>query len=225
MDQVIAVVGPPAAGKTTLTTKLGENQGCTVFRLREHVSLSALAAASVNPDRVDWIDDLTVARALNVYAEKTVTSNSSHIVLLDNFPGSALQVGLLLSVLGRVAPGCGLAAVELRVAERIRQQRAAGRRVCHACEHDPVHDPRLPATASSSDPWRCARCGGILHPRRGDAPRLFNSRTTRFEAEAPAMRRAFADAGISIAAIDASRALDVIAAELSLLIASRSLPS
>lgn len=224
MDQVIAVVGPPAAGKTTLTTKLAENRGCTVFRLREHVSPSALAAASVNPDQVDWIDDLTVARVLNVYVEKTVSANPARIVLLDNFPGSALQVRLLLSVLGRLAPGCGIAAVELQVAERVRQQRAAGRRVCHACEHDPVHDPRLPATASSSDPWRCARCGGILHPRRGDAPRLFNLRTTRFEAEAPAMREAFTDAGISIAAVDAGRAADVTAGQLSLLIASRSLP-
>ena len=189
------------------------------------MSPSALAAASVNPDRVDWIDDLTVARVLNAYVEKIETDNSARIVLLDNFPGSALQVGLLLSVLGRVAPGCRLAAVELQVAERVRQQRAAGRRVCHACEHDPVHDPRLPATASSSDPWRCARCGGILHPRRGDAPRLFNARTARFETEAPAMRQAFADAGISIAAVDASRPVDVTAGELSLLIASRSLPS
>lgn len=225
MDQVIAVVGPPAAGKTTLTTKLGENRDCTVFRLREHVSPSALAAASVNPDRVDWIDDLTVARALNAYAGKTATDDSARIVFLDNFPGSALQVGLLLSVLGRLTPGCGLAVIDLQVAERIRRQRAAGRRVCHTCEHDPVHDPRLPATASSSDPWRCARCGGILHPRRGDAPRLFNARTTRFEAEAPAMRRAFTDAGIGLTAIDASRPADVIAGELSLLIASRSLPS
>jgi adenylate kinase family enzyme len=225
VDHVIAVVGPPAAGKTTLTTKLGENPGCTVFRLREHVSPSALAAASVNPDRVDWIDDLTVARILNVYVEKTVSGNSARTVLLDNFPGSALQVGLLLSVLGRLAPGCGLAAAELQVAERVRRLRAAGRRVCHTCEHDPVHDPRLPATASSSDPWRCARCGGILHPRRGDAPRLFNARTARFETEAPAMRGAFADAGISITAVDASRPVDAIAGELALLIASRSLPA
>ena len=39
------------------------------------------------------------------------------------------------------------------------------------------------------------------------------------------MRGAFADAGISITAVDASRAVDVIAGELSLLIASRSQPA
>lgn len=184
-----------------------------------------LAAASVNPDRVDWIDDLTVARALRAYVERIIADNFVSTVLLDNFPGSALQVGLLLSIVGRQASGCSVAAVELLADERVRQQRAARRRVCHTCEHDPARDPRLPAAASSSDPWRCARCGSILHPRRGDAPRLFSARTARFESEAPGMRQAFADAGIGIAAVDAGRPTDVITAELSLLVASRSLPS
>ena len=225
MDQIIAVIGPPAVGKTTLTTRLGEAPGCTVFRLREHVPQTALAAASANPDRVDWIDDLTVTRVLRAYFGRVAADKSIYSVVFDNFPGSALQVELLLGILGRLAPACGLTAVELHADERTRQQRVETRRVCHTCEHDPVHDPRLPATPCSSDPWRCARCGGLLHPRRGDAPRLFTARTARFEAEAPAVRQALADADITIVTADAGRPVDAICAELSPLAASRSLPS
>ncbi|HEX7162640.1 MAG TPA: AAA family ATPase [Trebonia sp.] len=225
MDQIIAVIGPPAVGKTTLTTRLGEASGCTVFRLREHVPHPVLAAASADPDRVDWIDDLTVTRVLRAYVGRTIGDKSIYTVLFDNFPGSALQVELLLGVLSRLAPACGVTAVELHADEHTRQQRVETRRVCHTCEHDPVHDPRLPAAPSSSDPWRCARCGGLLHPRRGDAPRLFSARTARFEAEAPALRQALADAGIAIVTTDAGRPAEAICEELSPLTASRSLSS
>jgi len=171
---------------------------------------------------VDWIDDLTVTRALRAYIGRDAADTSVRTVLLDNFPGTGLQVELLLGTLGRLAPACGLTAVELHADERTRQQRVETRRVCHTCEHDPVHDPRLPATPSSGDPWRCARCGGLLHPRRGDAPRLFTARTARFEAEAPALRQALADAGVAIVTTDTDRPVDVIAEELSPLTAPRS---
>jgi adenylate kinase len=222
MDQVIAFIGPPAVGKTTLTIQLGEDAGCTVFRLREHVP-QEMPAAAANSDRVDWVDDVTVARALRAYIEETTADKSVHTALLDNFPGSGIQVRLLLGVLHRLQPECTVTAVELVLDERVRQRRVRSRRVCHTCEHDPVHDPRLPAVASSGDPWRCARCGGVLHPRRGDAPRLVAARTTRFEHEAPGLRRAFADAGVEIVRVDASRAVADLTAELSLLITTRSL--
>lgn len=222
MDQVIAFIGPPAVGKTTLTIWLGESAGCTVFRLREHVPQEMLAAAAANSDRVDWVDDVTVARALRAYIEEATTDKSGHTALLDNFPGSGIQVRLLLGILHRLRPGCTVTAVELVLDERVRQERVRSRRVCHTCERDPVHDPRLPAVASSGNPWRCARCGGVLHPRRGDAPRLVAGRTSRFEHEAPGLRQAFTDAGAEIMRIDASRAVADLTAELSLLITTRS---
>ena len=168
---------------------------------------------------------MTVARALHAYIEKATSDKSAHTALFDNFPGSGIQVRLLLGVLHRLRPGCTLTAVELVLDERVRQERVRSRRVCHTCERDPVHDPRLPAVASGDDPWRCARCGGVLHPRRGDAPRLVAGRTSRFEHEAPGLRQAFADAGVEIMRIDASRAVADLTAELSLLITARSLNS
>jgi adenylate kinase family enzyme len=225
LERMIAVVGPPAAGKTTLTTELGTIPGCTVFRLREHVPPEILAATAANPDRVDWVDDLTVALALRGYVEQINSDEQTHTVLLDNFPGSGTQVRLLLGILRRRVPRCVFLAVELVLDERTRQARARGRRVCHTCEHDPAHDPRLPAAASSSDPWKCGRCGGTLHPRRGDAPRLIKARTARFRQEAPGLRHAFTEAGIDLLRIDATREVADLAAELSTLIPARSLPS
>jgi adenylate kinase family enzyme len=225
MERMIAVIGPPAAGKTTLTMRLGTIPGYAVFRLREHVPPEILAATAANPDRVDWVDDPTVALALRGYVKGVNSDGETHTVLLDNFPGSGTQVQLLLGILRRRAPRCVVLAAELVLDERTRQARVRGRRVCHACEHDPAHDPRLPAVASSGDPWKCGRCGGTLHPRRGDAPRLLKARTARFRQEAPGLRQAFAEAGIDLLRVDATREIADIAAELSTLIATRSLPS
>jgi adenylate kinase len=225
MERMLAVIGPPGVGKTTLTMRLGTIPGCTVFRLREHVPPEILAATAANPDRVDWVDDLTVALALRGYAELINSETQTHTVLLDNFPGSGTQVELLLGILRQRAPRCLVMAAELVLDERTRQARVRGRRVCHTCERDPAHDPRLPAVASSGDPWKCGRCGGTLHPRRGDAPRLVAARTARFWQEAPDLRQAFAQADIDLRRVDASREIADLAAELSTLIAARSLPS
>lgn len=224
LQRMIAIIGPPAAGKTTLTLQMAKSPGCRVFRLREHVPDTILAATATSAERLGWIDDLTVARALRAYIERVMHDEAAHTVSLDNFPGSDTQVRLLLGIQRRLAPTCVLHAVELLADRTIREQRVRARRVCHRCEQDPIHDPRLPAQASSSDPRRCARCGGVLHPRRGDAPRLLAARTRRYEEAAIGIHATFADADIDILRLDSGRPLEVTASDLSLLLATRSKP-
>ncbi len=219
LQRMIAVIGPPAAGKTSLTIQLAQAPGCQIFRLREHMPDAILAATATSADRLGWIDDLTVARALRAYIEKTVFDDSAHTVLLDNFPGSAIQVRLLLGILRRIAPACAVHAVDLIADAAVLDRRVRARRVCHQCERDPIHDPRLPAQARSNNPHRCACCGGVLHPRRGDAPRLLAARTRRYEAEAVGIRAAFLDADIVVWPLDGSRPLGVIVSDLSAFLA------
>lgn len=214
LQNVVAVIGPPAVGKTTLTMRLAELPGVEIFRLREHVPEVILAATATSADRVGWIDDLTVTRALRGYIERIVTESTVHTVLLDNFPGTGTQVQVLLSVLGRIVPTCVVQTVELLAAHDVREQRVLGRRVCHECERDPIHDPRIPAAASADDPERCARCGSLLHPRRGDAPRLLALRTQRYENEAVGIRAAFEAAAIEVVQLDGDRPVEELAGEV-----------
>jgi adenylate kinase family enzyme len=218
LEHVVAVIGPPAVGKTTLTLRLAESPGCEVFRLREHVPDIILAATATSADRVGWIDDLTVTRALRGYFERLVADGTVRLVLLDNFPGSGTQVRLLLGAVRGLVPVCAIHVVELLASHDVRERRVLGRRVCHQCEQDPIHDPRIPAPASEEDPERCARCGGLLHPRRGDAPRLFILRTQRYADEAEGIRAAFAEAGIQVVQLDSGRSLAVLASDLKALV-------
>jgi adenylate kinase family enzyme len=214
LEHVVAVIGPPAVGKTTLTMRLAELPNCEIFRLREHVPDAILAATATSADRIGWIDDLTVTRALRAYFEQVLSERTARTVLLDNFPGTGTQVRLLTGVLDRLAPRCVVHAVELLASREVREQRVLGRRVCHECERDPIHDPRIPAQASRDDPDRCAYCGGVLHPRRGDAPRLFTLRTQRYEDEAVGIRAAFEEIGIQVVQFDSDRTVDTLANEI-----------
>jgi adenylate kinase len=217
LEHVVAVIGPPAVGKTTLTMRLAELPGCEIFRLREHVPDAILAATATSAERIGWIDDLTVTRALRAYFERVLSEATARTVVLDNFPGTSTQVRLLTGVLDRLAPRCVVHAVELLASRDVREQRVLGRRVCHECERDPIHDPRIPAQASREDPDRCARCGGVLHPRRGDAPRLFAMRTQRYEDEAVGIRAAFEEIGIQVVRLDGGRPLQTLIADVTAL--------
>ncbi len=158
LQTAIAVVGPPAAGKTTLTLQLGQPPGRRVFRLREHVPHAVLAATATDAARLGWIDNFTVITSVHQYVETLIRDSTIHTLLLDNFPGTGTQASLFLSVLRQLAPRCTVMAVELTSDLMVLRHRALQRRVCPTCEHDPLCDPRLPAAASPADPSRCARC-------------------------------------------------------------------
>ncbi|MBV9448667.1 MAG: hypothetical protein JO345_22495 [Streptosporangiaceae bacterium] len=224
LERALAIIGPPAAGKTTLTMRLGQFPGCCVFRLREHVPETLLAATATSAERLGWLDDLTVTRALRGYLEAIIHGSTTHTVLLDNFPGSGTQAHLLIAALRRLAPASVIHVVELVVDQAVLQRRVRERRVCHRCEQDPIHDPRLPAEPSPADAQRCARCNSILHPRRGDAPRLLAARMERYAEAVAGIRTAFEGVGIEVLQCDANHPPEEIASDLSLLLATRSTP-
>lgn len=222
LSLVVPVFGPPAAGKTTLTMRLGSSSGRRIFRLREHVPQEVLAATATSSERLGWIDELTVAEALKRYFADPSSDPAVHTVLLDNFPGSGSQVAQLLTTLWMLEPTPHIEAIEVVTDIRTLKQRARNRKVCHRCERDPIHDPRLPAVPSAEDSWQCARCGGLLHPRRGDSPRLFKARLQRYHQTAEGIRAGFTDSGIAVTQLDTTNTIDGAANLLAPLLISRS---
>ncbi|MFI6168946.1 hypothetical protein ACIBCN_19355 [Nocardia sp. NPDC051052] len=222
LSLVVPIFGPPAAGKTTLTLRLGQAPGRQIFRLREHVSKEVLAATATSSERLGWIDEFTVAEALRSYFEAAHENPDVHTVLLDNFPGSASQVDQLLTTLWTLTPPCYIEPIEVVTDIKTLKQRAKTRKVCHRCERDPISDPRLPAIPSSQDPWQCAHCGGLLHPRRGDSPRLLKARLQRYHQTAAGIRAGFTDSGIAVTQLDTTNTIDGAADLLAPLLISRS---
>jgi adenylate kinase len=222
LDTAIAVIGPPAVGKTTLTIRLGQLPGRSVFRLREHVPETILAATATGIERLGWIDDFTVITSVHEYVEAIIREDQVDTLLLDNFPGTGTQVSLFLSVLRQLAPDCTVRAIDLTAEPMVLHRRASTRRVCRYCERDPLCDPRLPAEASTADPRRCARCDHWLHTRHGDVPAVYRARMHRYNQVAQGIRRAFATAGISVIQLDSSRSLGNTTQELASLLTPRS---
>lgn len=220
LSLVVPIFGPPAAGKTTLTMRLGSAPGRHVFRLREHVSHEILEATAVRPEQLGWIDDFTVASALRSYFDTANADPDVHTILLDNFPGSASQVEQLLATVWALTP-CHIEAIEVVTDLKTLKQRARNRKVCHQCERDPINDPRLPAIPSDDDPWQCDRCGGILHPRRGDSPRLYRARMFRYHQAAAGIRAGFTAADITVTQLDTTNTIDGAANLLAPLLISR----
>ncbi|GAB2689574.1 adenylate kinase family protein [Nocardia thraciensis] len=222
LSLVVPIFGPPAAGKTTLTLRLGSSPGRAIFRLREHVPKEVLAATATSSERLGWIDEFTVAEALRSYFEAAQANPNIHTVLLDNFPGSASQVDQLLSTLSALTTPCRVEAIEVVTHVKTLEQRAKNRKVCHRCERDPISDPRLPAIPSSQDPWQCSHCGGLLHPRRGDSPRLLKARMLRYHQTAAGIRAAFANWDLAVTQLDTTNTIDGAAELLAPLPISRS---
>ncbi|WP_280352110.1 hypothetical protein [Nocardia abscessus] len=222
LSLVVPIFGPPAAGKTTLTLHLEAPPGRRIFRLREHVPTDVLAATATSSERLGWIDEFTVEEALGRYFAQAHVASDVHTVLLDNFPGSGSQVTQLITTLWELTPPPHIDPVEVVTDMKTLKQRARNRKVCHRCERDPIHDPRLPAVANRADPWQCARCGGLLHPRRGDSPRLFKARLHRYHQTAATIRASFESFGLPVTQLDTTNTIDGAANLLAPLLISRS---
>ncbi|MFD4401140.1 hypothetical protein ACFWPH_00095 [Nocardia sp. NPDC058499] len=202
---VVPILGPPAAGKSTLALALGADPSRRVFRLREQVPVDVLVATTSAADRLGWVDDSVVDPAVRSYLEEAAENGDVDAVLMDNFPGTGDQTQLLIDAVVDIAPGCVLEPVELLLDDRTRRRRAKRRRVCHSCEKDPISDPRMPAEATTPHSWTCARCGSLLHPRRGDAPSLFAARSRRHQDSTDAIRTTFTNAGYPVSTLNANQ--------------------
>ena len=191
-ERFVAVVGPPAVGKSTVTRGLSDSLCAQVFRLREfaHECRSHGTADErlfETRDSLGWLPEETVFLLLHTaFIQRQFPARG--LVVLENFPGSLAQLLLLKATADQLrAP---LTLIELTADDIVVATRARTRRVCPTCEPDLHSDPHRPARPATHDLDRCDRCDGGLLPRRGDEPHRLAARLARFRRRIPAIRRA-----------------------------------
>jgi len=206
--EAVAVIGPPACGKSTLTARWKEGGARTVFRLSAHIYARARtdpglrAAIEATTDPLGWLPDAVVCPLVQAaLAHPGYSPAPGARLLMENYPGTAAQARHLSGLL----PG-RLAALELVLPPGAEEQRAAQRRVCGTCEPDPLQDPRSPAAFSVTAGLdeHCVACGSPVTARPSDRPELLARRVQRYRENSPAIRSAFASADVRVHRIDAS---------------------
>jgi|GEM_PF-3325006 len=192
VERLVAVVGPPAVGKSTVSRALVDSLGAQVFRLREFAH-ECRSHGTANErlfetrDSLGWFAEETVFLLLQAAFIQGQFSPCG-LVVLENFPGSLTQLLLLKATADQLqAP---LMLIELIAADVVVAARARTRRVCPACEPDPHGDPHRPARRATHDLNRCDSCDGRLLPRPGDEPERFAARLARFRRRISPVRRA-----------------------------------
>ncbi|WP_162907124.1 AAA family ATPase [Allorhizocola rhizosphaerae] len=206
---LVAVIGPPGAGKSTVVSHLTKPGGVPVFRLREMIRShpQLLADFAPSPDPLGWVGLQAVWRVLHAAFVDGLFDVGRGPVVLDNFPGTAGQLELLAEIADAV--GAQVALLELRASATTLVLRVAQRRVCLACSPD----SHAPAVASETDSKRCASCGATLSRRFSDVPRLHGLRLARYSANLPEITELAAERGIPHQRVDADLAMpDVLAA-------------
>lgn len=173
---LVAVIGPPGVGKTTVVTALAQLEGLPVFRLREAVIVCADHLADLSPgtDPLGWVGIQAVHRTLRAAFIDGRFETGVGPVLLDNFPGTDHQLHRLAEVAAVI--GRRIAILELRADESTVSARVAARRICPTCSPD----GHAPATFSATDDTRCARCNAQLTRRDSDNPSRHGLRLSRY---------------------------------------------
>lgn len=199
---MVAVIGPPGAGKSTVVSALARFEGAAVFRLREAVRTYADVASGVMPttDPLGWVDLETVRRVLEVAFVVGRFPTGGGPVLLDNFPGTAAQLDVLIEV--AATADRRVAAIELRADSAVVTARTAIRQVCPQCGPD----RHYPAVAAVGEPHRCAGCGARLVRRDSDTPQRHALRLARYRSNAAEIVVQACRRQVPHVAIDAGRA-------------------
>ena len=206
MPGFVALTGPPAVGKTTLSAQLAAHHGVRVFRLREFAQdlrhrADADPALFATGDPLGWFPDQTVRVLLEAALLGQVPSD---VTVLENLPGTVTQLRAISEIGDRL--GLPVMVIELTAPDVIVIGRSLARRVCLACEPDPVADPHQPARAAAADSETCAECGGRLRRRHSDEPPSYQLKLRRFRSRIPGIRREAAALDLPYRAVNASDA-------------------
>jgi adenylate kinase family enzyme len=159
--RLVCVLGPPAAGKTTLATRLAADFGALILRPRDVIRETLAHCLAVGglffTDTAGRVADESLGLALRVAIEM-----KHGTAILENLPWTAPQ----LCDLARLAPD-SLTILHLYAADDLVTERRRARRYCSTCY------PR-PAQITGTD--KCRRCGTVLTRRDDDKAVVFAER-------------------------------------------------
>ena len=187
----ICIVGPPAAGKTTLAERLGRAIPAPVYRPRSVVQLAIDAEPAVIDlfphDRRGFVPDEALG-----YALRSLLAHLRGPVVLENLPWNVFQ----LADLHRIAPR-GMTFAILTAPDDLLQRRREQRRYCQQCYP-------LPATHAANN--SCLRCGSNLTYRYDDETTTFAQRLAHRRAHTAKMISLAHKLQVSITELDATAA-------------------
>jgi adenylate kinase len=177
---VVVLFGPPAAGKGTQASRIGERLGVPqistgdIFRknLREGTELGQRAKAFM--DRGELVPDEVVAE---IVQDRLTREDCVSGALLDGFPRSVGQAGFLDGFLATKGESVSLV-LNLQIPDAEVVRRMSGRRSCLSCGatyHVEVSPPRVEGV--------CDRCGAEVVQRGDDQESTVRNRLAGYHAQ------------------------------------------
>ena len=197
---VVAVAGPPNAGKGTLLSVLQKQEGLDVRIVQVSALLKAETKAGTEIGRIakECMDagQLVPDDIINKMILNVLKDTSSGIVILDGYPRTQNQAEAMLKA--GISPDF---AVEITLPDEVLIERAADRIVCsnYNCSEsytkvDPFKRPKHEGI--------CDKCGGNLVQRSDDNPEKFRKRLEDYHCLTVSIFRVMKDKGIPIHTID-----------------------
>ncbi|MEV4708219.1 hypothetical protein [Actinoplanes sp. NPDC049316] len=183
--QTVAVVGPPASGKTTVARLIAASTGGRYLNMPDLTQLA---------DRESWLNtdaqpagahDATVLVLAAALRHHALTEPGS-VVVLDNLVTSSACLDLFATC--DPADRVRLHVVELDARDLTLLGRAQNR-ICSACQPDPNNEPLQPASTEAGRQPTCASCSRPLSIRTRGEPMTFEQRLFSYREQHSALRR------------------------------------
>ncbi len=194
----VCVIGPPAAGKTTLAEALSKALETPVLRPRDVISRAVgvhpATAGLFRRDARGHVSDESLGFALRVCLDRM-----GGTVIFESLPWDAVQLADMYRVGGdRVVVLYLGASAELVTARRV------GRRYCASC---------YPRSAPDDGGGHCGRCGSALTARADDEHAAFAERVQIHRTNAASVITLARGLGVSVFNLDAASSPSELASQ------------
>ena len=201
----LVLVGPPGAGKGTQAQYIAEHLSVPqistgdIFRANVNQGTALGLQAKAYMDRGDLVpDDVTIEMVRTRLAE----ADAAEGFLLDGFPRTVPQAGVLDDILAEVGQAKLDVVLELVVDDDEVVRRLSGRRTCRTCNHiwhvdfDPPEVPGI-----------CDLDGGQLYQRDDDQADTISNRLAVYAQQTAPLVNHYASRGVLIG-LDATGPVD-----------------